>query len=69
MSIPDNENYVFDQPLECVQRAIRGLERKRNIGSEEHVLNILQVKFSNMSRDELKNIYRSYCDVTDFEII
>jgi len=68
MSTPENESFSFDEPLECVQRAIRGLDRKGFVGSEEEALNVLQVQFPNMTRNELSDIYRTYGDVQDFEI-
>ncbi|UYE98784.1 hypothetical protein XbC2_355 [Xanthomonas phage XbC2] len=68
MSTPENESFHFDEPLECVQRAIRGLDRKGFNGSEEEALTVLQVQFPNMTRNELADIYRTYGDVQDFEI-
>ncbi len=68
MSTPENESFNFDEPLECVQRAIRDLDRKGFNGSEEEALTVLQVQFPNMTRNELADIYRTYGDVQDFEI-
>jgi flagellin-specific chaperone FliS len=60
--------FIFDEPLECVQRAIRGLDRKGFNGSEEEALNRLQIQFPSMTRNDLSDIYRTYGDVQDFEI-
>jgi hypothetical protein len=68
MSTPENDSFNFDEPLECVQRAIRGLDRNGFFGSEEEALNRIQVQFPNMTRNELAEIYRTYGDVQDFEI-
>lgn len=64
-----DEQYVFDEPLECIYRAIRGLDRSGFNGTESEALNHLQEKFTNYTRDELQEIYRQYGDVQDFKIL
>ncbi|AMM43921.1 hypothetical protein FDG95_gp358 [Pectobacterium phage vB_PcaM_CBB] len=63
-----DEQYIFDEPNECIQRAIRGLERAGFNGTEKEALDYLQGKFTSYSRDELQQIYRQYGEVEDFEI-
>ncbi len=63
-----DEQYIFDEPTECIHRAIRGLERTGFNGTEKEALDYLQGKFTSYSRDELQQIYRQYGEVEDFEI-
>lgn len=63
-----NEQYAFDSKIERIYRAIRGMERTGFSGDESEALNVLQVQFSNYSRDELKEIYKKYGDINDFKI-
>lgn len=63
-----DDKYIFDEPIECIYRAIRGLDRMNFNGTESEALDILQGKFSSYSRDDLQEIYRSYGDVQNFEI-
>lgn len=66
------KEYIFDSPVECVYRAIRGLERKANMGhniSTELALDALQKQFTNMTRAELKEIYCNYGVIENFNIL
>lgn len=66
-----NDTYLFDSPLECIYRAIRGLDRMADQGfdlTEKSALDDLQAKFTSHSRDELKHIYNTYGVVDNFEI-
>ncbi|AFC21800.1 hypothetical protein GAP32_350 [Cronobacter phage vB_CsaM_GAP32] len=63
-----DEQFSFDDQLECIYRAIRGLERTNFNGTESEALDHLQATFTNLSRDELQKIYRLYGEFPDFEI-
>ncbi|SOK58635.1 hypothetical protein [Yersinia phage fHe-Yen9-04] len=66
-----NEQYLFDSPLECIYRAIRGLDRMADQGvilTEKDALDSLQKQFTSHSRDDLKHIYNTYGVVDNFEI-
>lgn len=65
------EQYLFDTPLECINRAIRGFDRQADRGhamDEKTVLDALQTQFTSYTRDELQEIYRKYGVFDDFEI-
>ncbi|AQW88881.1 hypothetical protein FDH34_gp356 [Serratia phage BF] len=65
------EQFLFDEPIECIYRAIRGLDRLADRGiklTEKRALDELQAKFTQFSRDELKHIYNTYGVVDDFQI-
>lgn len=66
-----NESYVFDEPQECVERALRGFERKaaRDIAStDKEVLSALQERFPEFTRTDLSVIMINFDDVGDFNI-
>ncbi len=66
-----DEQYLFDTPLECINRAIRGFDRQADRGhqmTEKSILDALQTQFTTYTRDELQAIYRQYGVFDDFEI-
>lgn len=65
------EQYLFDSPLECINRAIRGLDRKADRGlyvDEKTALDALQTQFTSFTRDELSKIYNQYGVIDNFQI-
>ena len=65
------EQYLFDTPLECINRAIRGLDRKVDRGlciDEKTALDALQTQFTSFTRDELSKIYNQYGVIDNFQI-